>query len=189
MPELLPLFLKLDGRRVLVVGGGSVALGRVRQLAAAGAEVVVVAPEVQPEIPALAAAVHLRPFAPGDLDGAWLVIAAATPPVNREVARLAEARRLFVNAIDDPASASAYAASVIRRDGITVAVSTEGRAPALAGLLREAIEALLPDDAGIWVARAEALRKDWRESKVPMARRRRLLLDALDALYRKEKDA
>jgi uroporphyrin-III C-methyltransferase/precorrin-2 dehydrogenase/sirohydrochlorin ferrochelatase len=186
--ELLPLFLKLEGRRVLVVGGGPVALGRVRQLAPTGAELVVVAPEVVPELPALASVVHRRPFRPTDLDGAWLVVAAATPEVNRTVKQEAEPRRLFVNAIDDPPSASAYAAGVIRRGGVTVAVSTDGRAPALAGLLREGIAALLPEETEAWVERAEALRDEWRQQGVPMSQRRPLLLAALEKLYADRKE-
>jgi len=181
---LLPLFLRLEGRRVLVVGGSAMAALRVRQLVDAGARPEVVAPEVREEIVPLAAAVHRRPFRDDDLEGAWLAVAAATPEVNRMVARAAEARRIFVNAVDDPASASAYAGAVLRRGGVLIAVSTEGRAPALAGLLREALGALLPDDIGTWVACAQALRSRWKRSRVPLEERRPLLLEALDALYR-----
>jgi len=181
--ELAPLFLKLAGRRVLVVGGGAVAAGKLAALRRAGADVRVVAPEIRPEIAAAGVAVERRPFAPSDLDGAWLVVAAATPEVNREVARHAEARRVFVNAVDDPRSASAYAGGVVRRGGVTVAISTDGRAPALAGLLREGIEALLPDRLESWVERAESLRRRWREEAVPMGERRPRLLRALEELY------
>jgi siroheme synthase-like protein len=180
---LYPVFLKLAGRRVLVVGGGRIAAGRVPPLLAAGAEVAVVAPLVREEIAALPVAVHRRPFEPGDLDGAWLVVAAAPADVNRAVGAAAEARHLFVNAVDDPAAATAYTAGVLRRAGVTVAVSTEGRAPALAGLLREALEAAIPDEAGTWVALAEQLRREQRVRGVPMARRRPLLLEALNRLY------
>ena len=80
--------------------------------------------------------------------GVWLVVAAATPEVNRTVAAAAESQRLFVLAVDDPSAASAYGAGTLRRGGVTVAVSTDGRAPALAGLLREGLEAVLPEDLG-----------------------------------------
>jgi siroheme synthase-like protein len=180
---LYPVFLKLARRRVLVVGAGRVAAGRIPPLLAAGAEVAVVAPLVRDEIAALPVAVQRRPFEPGDLDGAWLVVAAAPADVNREVGAAAEARRVFVNAVDDPAAATAYTAGVLRRAGVTVAVSTEGRAPALAGLLREALEAAIPDEAGTWVALAESLRREQRARGVPMARRRPLLLEALNRLY------
>ena len=101
-------------------------------------------------------------------DGAWLVVAAATPEVNAEVAEAAEKRRLFVNAVDDPANASAYLSGVVRRDGVTVAISTSGEAPALTALLREALDAELPQDLGAWMTQARTERGVWRRDKVPM---------------------
>ena len=80
------------------------------------------------------------------------MVAAAPPEVNREVAAAAHARGIFVNAVDDVESASAYAGAVVRRAGVTIAISTDGEAPALAGLVREALEALLPDDLDRWMA-------------------------------------
>jgi siroheme synthase-like protein len=185
--SLYPLFLKLNGRRVLVVGGGTVATAKVAALQEAGAEIAVVAPEPAPELLHAAAAGKIslarRSFDADDLAGTWLVVAAATPEVNRIVAAAAESRRLFVLAVDDLAAASAYGAGTLRRGGVTVAVSTEGRAPALAGLLREALEAVLPDDLDAWMAAAESARADWRAAGVPMAERRPLLLRALNQLY------
>ncbi len=182
--QLLPLFLKLEGRDVLVVGGGKVAAAKVAALAGAGARVRVVAPEILPESERHAAEILRRPFEPRDLDGAWLVVAAAIPPVNREVARCAEARRIFVNAVDDPANATAYLGGVVRRDGVTVAVSTAGRSPALAGLLREALDAVLPPDLGRWLAEGARLRDLWRRPDAPPVEERRpLLLEALNRLY------
>lgn len=184
---LFPLFLKLAGRDVLVVGAGPIGTSKARSLLEAGARVTVVAPEAQPEVRELAAAgalvLHARAFADADVDGAWLVVAAATPDVNRAVASASEARRTFVLAVDDPTSASAYGAGVVRRGGVTVAVSTDGRAPALAGLLREALEAVLPDELASWTAEAERLRGVWKTRGVPMAERRPLLLEALNQLY------
>jgi len=184
--SLLPLFLRLRGRRVVVVGGGGMAAVRVRQLLEVGAEVTVVAPELRAEIAQAGVLVVPRRFVDEDLDGAWLAVAAATPAVNRAVARAAEARRIFVNAVDDPKSASAYAAGVVRRAGVTVAVSTEGRAPALTALLREGIEALLPEQLGAWVERAEALRRRWKLEAVAMGDRRPQLLRALVDLHRND---
>jgi uroporphyrin-III C-methyltransferase/precorrin-2 dehydrogenase/sirohydrochlorin ferrochelatase len=180
---LLPLFVKLAGRDVLVVGGGTVAATRVRQLVEAGARVKVVAPDVREDAARGAALVLRRGFRPEDLDGAWLAVAAATPEVNREVAAAAQARHILVNAVDDPESASAYTAGVIRRGDATVAISTGGRAPALAGLLREALDAVLPRELGAWVDLAEAERPAWKRDRVPFAARRPLLLRKLDALY------
>jgi uroporphyrin-III C-methyltransferase/precorrin-2 dehydrogenase/sirohydrochlorin ferrochelatase len=182
-PALLPLFVKLAGRAVTVVGGGAMAAARVRQLAEVGARVTVVAPEVRGEAAAAAARVLRRPFLPEDLDGAWLAVAAATPAVNRAVAAAAEARRILVNAVDDPGAATAYTAGVVRRGAVTVAISTGGRAPALAGLLREALDAVLPPDAAAWVDAAARERAGWKRARVPLAARRPLLLGKLNALY------
>lgn len=183
MTMLFPTFLKLEGRRVLLVGGGPVAAGKLRGLLDAGAAVTVVAPQVLPEISGETVDIELRAFRHSDLDGVSFVVAAAPPDVNRDVAAAAHARGLFVNAVDDVASASAYAGAVVRRAGVTIAISTDGEAPALAGLVREALETLLPEELDRWMDCARAARRDWLERKVPMAERRPLLLDALNALY------
>ena len=180
---MLPLFLALRGRRVVVVGAGPVAASKLDALIAAGAVVTVIAPEVRPEIEHRAVTIVRRAFADADLDGAWLVVAAAPPDVNRQVGLAAEARRVFVNAVDDPAHATAYMGSIVRRDGVTVAISTDGRAPALAGLLREALDNWLPVELDEWMRAADSARRDWREHGVPMERRRPLLLDRLNKLY------
>lgn len=183
MHDLFPVFLKLSGRRVLLVGGGRVAAAKLRPLLDAGARVTVVAPTVLDEIAACAVTIVRRPFVPPDLNGAWFVVAAAPPEVNSMVAACAEARGLFVNAVDDVRNASAYLGGVVRRDGVTVAISTSGAAPALAGLLREGLDALLPADLDAWMARAVDERRAWTAEGVPMPARRPRLLEALVALY------
>jgi uroporphyrin-III C-methyltransferase / precorrin-2 dehydrogenase / sirohydrochlorin ferrochelatase len=183
MTNLLPLFVNLSGRPVLLVGGGPVAGSKLRQLLDAGADVRVVAPEVDASIGSADVRVDRREFEPHDLDGVWLVIAAATPDVNREVAAAAGARRVFVNAVDDPSNASAFLGGVVRRDGVTVAISTGGDAPALAGLMREAIDEVLPRDLEGWLDESRCQRVRWRRDDVPMTDRRPLLLRALNRLY------
>jgi siroheme synthase-like protein len=180
---LFPSFLKLRGRSVVLVGGGAVAVAKHASLAAAGARLTVVAPAIDERLRQPGTTLVERAFEPRDLDGAWFVVAAAPGPVNRQVAAAAEERRIFVNAVDDLAAASAYAGGVVRRGPLTVAVSTGGGAPALAGLLREALEAVLPDDLERWVTTARALRPAWRGEEVPMEARRPLLLEALNRLY------
>jgi siroheme synthase-like protein len=175
--------LKLDGRRVLVVGAGPVAASKLAALQAAGADLVVVAPDVCDAVAAAGVRVERREFRPSDLDGAWFVVAAAPPEVNRRVAEEAERRQLFVNAVDDPSNASVYLGGVVRRGGVTLGISTDGAAPALAGLLREALDALLPADLETWSERARELRRSWRERAIPMEARRPELLEALNALY------
>jgi len=180
---LFPVFLKLAGRRVLVVGAGPVAASKIQGLLDTGAQLTIVAPEVRAEIDRPEITVHRRAFQPSDVDGAWLVLAAATPQVNREVRAAADQRGVFVNAIDHPETCSAYAGGVLRRGGVTIAVSSNGEAPALAGLLREALEAVLPEDLERWLAEARVQRTKWRAEGVPMAGRRPLLLEALNQLY------
>lgn len=179
----LPVFLRFDDRRAVVVGGGNVAAAKIPALLSAGARVTVVAPEVSPEVRRQPVNLVERAFTPADLDGAWFVTAAATPDVNRTVRDAAEARGLFVNAVDDPANATAYLGGTIARGGVTVAFSTSGKAPALAGLLREAFEVLLPDDIDAWAQRATELSRAQRRDGVPIAARRPELLRALNELY------
>jgi siroheme synthase-like protein len=185
---MFPVFLKLDGRRVLLVGGGRVAAGKLRALLEAGAHVKVIAPEIAPEIAAAPVMVARRPFAPADLEGICYVVSAAPREVNAEVARAAVAHGIFVNAVDDVENASAYAGAMLRRGGVTIALSTDGEAPALAGLLREALEALLPDDLDAWMACARQSRRRWLADGVPMEQRRPLLLQALVALYERREN-
>jgi uroporphyrin-III C-methyltransferase/precorrin-2 dehydrogenase/sirohydrochlorin ferrochelatase len=187
---LLPLFLNLAGRRVVLVGGGPVAAGKLQQLLAAGAAVCVVAPQMVEEIEHVASAgatgltIVRREFMPSDLDGAWLAVAAATPEVNRVVAQAAERRRLFVNAVDDPANASAYLSGVVRREGLTLAISTSGEAPGLTALLRQGLDEWLPRrDLVKWLREARRQRRLWKAEGVPMEQRRPLLLEAINRLY------
>lgn len=179
----LPVFLRFDGRRVVVVGAGAVAASKIPALLAAGADVTVVAPEVLSAIDRSRVRVVQRAFQDDDLDGAWFVTAAATPAVNRAVREAADTRGVFVNAVDDPANATAYLGGTIARGGVTVAFSTAGQAPALAGLLREAFDELVPDDIATWAERAHDLSRRQRAAGVPMASRRPQLLDALNRLY------
>lgn len=187
--RLYPAFLKLAGRRVLVVGGGPVAASKLCGLLDAGADVTVVAPAWVAEVAAADVTRVEREFRPSDLDGAWLVVAAAPPAVNRAVARAAETRRVFVNAVDDPPNASLYLGGVVRRAGVTFAVSTDGRAPALAGLLREGLDAVLPAaELERWLSEAARARERWRSERTPMEERRPALLDALVRLYAPDRD-
>jgi uroporphyrin-III C-methyltransferase/precorrin-2 dehydrogenase/sirohydrochlorin ferrochelatase len=188
---LFPAFLKLHGRRVVVIGGGPVAASKLAALRAAGADLVVVAPEVCEAIRTAGVAILQKRYEPADLVGAWFVVAAAPPEVNRLVALDAERLHVFVNAVDDPSNASVYLGGVVRRPGVTLAISTDGAAPALAGLLREALDFMLPDDLTLtaWNARALEIRQSWRTRGVPMEARRPELLEALNALYEQRASA
>jgi uroporphyrin-III C-methyltransferase/precorrin-2 dehydrogenase/sirohydrochlorin ferrochelatase len=153
--------------------------------------VTIVAPDVVDEIAALAPEVKivLRPFEAGDLEGVWYVVAAAPPEVNRAVSRAAEARCLFVNAVDDLESATAYAGAIVQKAGVTIAMSTDGEAPALAGLMREALEVLLPEELDVWMATAQEARRAWLAQRVPMPERRPVLLQTLNDIYERKRAA
>ena len=173
-PKLYPLFLKLEGRRVLVVGGGIVAQRKVRDLVRAGAQVDVIAPKASSGVRRLATegtvTWQARSFVPSDAEGAWLVVAAADDPaVQRGVAEAAAAQRTFFVAVDDPPNSSAYSASIVRRGPFILAISSGGATPALTRLLREILEQVLPDEE--WVQAARALRARWRKEHTPMADR------------------
>lgn len=180
---VFPIFLRLAGRPVLLVGGGRVAATKLEGLLRGGARVTVVAPEIRSDLEREGVTLLKREFQASDLDGMWFAVAAATHAVNRQVADAAEERRIFVNAVDDPASASAYAGGVFRRGSMTVAVSTNGDAPALAGLVREGLEALVPEEIETWLELSRGQARLWRESGIPMEKRRPLLLEALNRLY------
>ena len=144
-----PSGLRLAGRRVLVVGGGHVAQRRVPRLLAAGAEVVVVSPRTTPAVEGLARAGEVtwldRPYASGDLDRAWYVIAATDEPaVNEQVSADAEEQRIFCVRADDGTKASAWTPAVGRHAGVTVAVLAN-REPRRSAGVRDAIVAALRD--------------------------------------------
>ena len=141
-----PVNLLVAGRRCVVVGGGRVAARKIAALLEQGAVVHVVAPELSPAVAALAdqglLSVQARPFRPEDLDDAWLATAATDDPAtNAAVYEAGEARRVWVNAADDPAHCSVTLMSVIRRGDVVVTVGTGGRSPALAAYLRDRVQA------------------------------------------------
>jgi uroporphyrin-III C-methyltransferase/precorrin-2 dehydrogenase/sirohydrochlorin ferrochelatase len=140
-PPIYPLSLRLEGRRALVVGGGPVALRRVAGLREAGAEIVVVAPWLTPALADLAdrgqITAHRRGYQPGDLDGAWLVLACTDQPgVNEAVAAAAERQHLWCGRADDAAASAAWVPAVGRAGAVTVAVNA-GRNPRRAAELRD----------------------------------------------------
>lgn len=138
-----PLLLDLSGRPVLVVGGGTVAARRVPALLEAGAAVHVVAPDPADAVVRLPVSVDRRPFAPGDVDGAWLVLACTSDPqVQAAVAAAAAERRVFCVRADAATGGTARTPAVVRRDGVVVAVNG-GDDPRRAAALRNAIAAAL----------------------------------------------
>jgi siroheme synthase-like protein len=153
---LYPLFMDVSGSRCVVVGGGGVASRKVLGLLESGARVVVVSPEVAPEIEAMDVTVERRPYRPGDLAGAALAFAATDRrEVNAAVAREAKESGIPVNVADRPAEGDFALPSVLRRGGLQVAVSTGGASPTLAREIRNAME---PSFAAEWSGIVERFR-------------------------------
>lgn len=162
---LLPIFVKLEGRRCLVVGGGGVALQKIRSLLDCAAVVTVIAPEIIPDIRELAEqgriTWHQRGYQPVDIAGQLLVIAATNvPAVNHAVYEDATAAGVLVNAVDDPPYCDFYFGSVVRRGPLQIGISTAGESPAFAQRLREQLELLLDEGTGPWLERVGALRRE-----------------------------
>ena len=153
-----PVNLVLAGRRCVVVGGGAVAARKAEGLAAAGAEVVVIAPRIDERIRKSGAQLVERAYRPGDLDGAWLAIAATDDPeVNRAVLADGEDNRVWINAADDPPACSFTLPAVVRRGPVMVTVSTAGHSPALAKWIRAQVAAQLGPEVGLlaeWLSEA-----------------------------------
>jgi uroporphyrin-III C-methyltransferase/precorrin-2 dehydrogenase/sirohydrochlorin ferrochelatase len=180
-----PAFFNLTGQRVLIVGGGEVALRKLDLLTRAGARVTLVAPQMLPELEQQAAAGKItalpREFVPGDLDGVRLVIVAtARRAVNRWIASLSEARAIPVNVVDDREASRFIVPAIIDRNPVLVAISTAGASPVLARRLRERLEALIPKRFGELAMWLQALRRAARGRLRDGAARRRFFEHIVD---------
>jgi siroheme synthase-like protein len=154
--SLLPIFVKLRDRLVVVVGGGAIAEGKMEGLFAAEARVRVVAPQVTPAIAQWIEQGRVewkaKTFAPADLDGAYLVIAATSAPgVNEAVFSGADARGILCNAVDDIEHCHFYYGSVVQRGDLQIAISTNGKSPALAQRLRLQLEKQFGPEYELWL--------------------------------------
>jgi len=165
-----PVNLVLEGRRVLVVGGGRIAARKVEGLLACGADVHVVAPSVGEAVRALGVSFEERPYRRGEVAGYRLALAATDDPaVNAAVFEDGEAAGVWVNAADDPLSCSFTLPGVVRRGALTVAVSTGGHSPALSAWLRGRLEAEIGPEyevlLGLLAAERETLKAQGRSTE------------------------
>jgi precorrin-2 dehydrogenase/sirohydrochlorin ferrochelatase len=154
---MLPIFLDLNGRLCVVIGGGPVGRRKAEALLNAGASVRLVCPE-----PCSQAHPSLdwrsESYRPEHLDGAALVFAAALPDVNCRVVADARARGLWVNSASDPDASDFFLPAVVRRGDFVLAVSTGGASPAVAAAIRRRLEEQFDDTFGEWVALLSELR-------------------------------
>jgi len=163
--SLLPIFLKLEGRRGLLVGAGAVALDKIASLLKTGLGLRVVAPQARQEIRALAAEGALqwipRAFETADLDGNFIVIAATdVPEVNAAVYRGCVERGIACNSVDDIPNCDFFFGSVVSRGELQIAISTTGESPAVAQRLRREIDEQLPENLGEWLRNLGELRRE-----------------------------
>lgn len=181
--RLFPLFADIQGRRVLVVGGGIVAERKARLLWECGAHVVVGAPNLTPWLREHVGNGQVQwrngAFQPEWLEDAWLVIAATDDrQANQAVQQAAQARRLLVNVVDDPELSSFQVPSIVDRSPLIIAISSSGSAPVLARRLRERLESLLDHSLGALAGLAQRYRSAIRQAR-PQLRERRGFYDWL----------
>ena len=151
--DYFPIFTKLHNRHCLVVGGGDIAVRKVHLLLKAGASITVCAPEICDSLLQKAENNQLtiinETFSDDLIIGKWLVVAATNQRhINEHVAQLAEKQQILVNVVDEPSLCSFIMPSIVDRSPIVVAISSGGKAPVLARLIRERLETLLPMHLG-----------------------------------------
>ena len=176
--KLYPLFADLSGRPVLVVGGGVVGERKAAALLDAGARVTVGAPHLNPALQALAEQGRITwragSYEDAWLDDVWLVVAATDDPaLHARIAVQAEARRLFVNVVDDAKLSSFHVPAVIDRAPLIIAISSGGHAPMLARLWRERLEALIDPVMGSLASLLADMRTRIRKRLPDLGARRR----------------
>ncbi len=169
-----PVFLDLNNKPVLVVGGGNVALTKVEGLLDAGAQVTVVSPELDDRMEQLRddgrfMFIH-RKYEPGDLEGYELVFAATDDGSdNHEVWKEGRERHIWVNAVDDIPNCDFIMPGIVRKGDLVIAISTSGTSPAMARKAREDIEAFLTEEDAELLDLAAEIRRELRDSRVTVA--------------------
>jgi precorrin-2 dehydrogenase/sirohydrochlorin ferrochelatase len=188
---LFPAFLKLENRQVIIIGGGTLAESKLPALLEAGARVRLISPLLNPNLTSQVRALNLdwwpKLYEPGDLAGAFLVIAATSiPEVNAAIFREAEARRILCNAVDDAGNCHFYYGSVVQRGDLQIAISTNGKSPALAHRLRKELAEQFGPEYAVWLEWLGAARQILRaQNSEPELTKRWLHLLASRPMYEK----
>ena len=177
--------LVVEGKQALVIGGGKIAARKVEDLLAAGARVTVVAPDIGAEIDKLAERVriHRRPYQPGDIGASFVAIAATDDEeLNARVSRDCAVRNVLVNVVDRPALCTFTVPATVHRGDLTIAVSTGGRCPAFASILREELEGRYGAEYGPLLHRLAQARNEMIANREPGPRIRERIAE----LYRRQ---
>jgi precorrin-2 dehydrogenase/sirohydrochlorin ferrochelatase len=180
MSSLFPMFVKLEGRRCLVVGAGKVGEPKIGGLLDTGARVHVIALEASEAVHEWANAgkitLEIRPYIAEDLEGTFLaVVATASRVLNGSIYREAQRRGVLCNVVDDPEYCDFYYPAVVRRGALQIAISTSGQSPSLAQKLRQQLERQFGPGYARWVAELGETRKLVLASGLDLERKRDLL--------------
>jgi precorrin-2 dehydrogenase/sirohydrochlorin ferrochelatase len=178
--SLFPMFVKLEGRRCLVVGAGAVAESKIESLLETSASVHVVAPVATPRVREWARQGRIewdaREYAPADLSGVFLAIAATgSPALHDEIYAEAQSREVLCNAVDEPQRCDFYFPAVVRRGELQIAISTGGLSPALAQRLRKELEQQFGPEWEQWLEQLGRTREELLSIPMPPEQRKRLL--------------
>jgi precorrin-2 dehydrogenase/sirohydrochlorin ferrochelatase len=180
MSNLFPMFLKLEGKRCLVVGAGKVGEPKIARLIDTGASIEVIALEASEPVREWAAKgkikLELRAFVPEDLDEAFLaVVATASNTLNKNIYQQAQRRGVLCNVVDVPELCDFYYPAVVRRGDLQIAVSTSGQSPSLAQKIRQQLERQFDPGYARWVEELGATRRLVLASDLNPQRKRELL--------------
>ncbi|MGI9102976.1 MAG: precorrin-2 dehydrogenase/sirohydrochlorin ferrochelatase family protein [Terriglobales bacterium] len=193
--ELFPIFVKLARRRCVVIGAGEIGAAKIAGLLACDANITVVAPEATGMVRAAADAGkltwHARAFAPADLEGMFLAVAATgSPETNHRIYSEANQRGVLCNVVDDPDHCDFFYPAIVRRGALQIAISTGGLSPALARRLRQELEAEFGPEYEAWVEEVGQARRQILDRDLPDEERQRQLNEiasrkAFEAFVRK----
>jgi len=178
--SLFPMFVKLEGRHVVVIGGGEIAASKIEGLLQAGAKVRIVSPALNSVLSSLVRENKIewreKEFESRDLEDAFLAIAATSlPSVNQSVYRVADALGILCNAVDDIANCHFYYGSVVQRGDLQIAISTNGKSPALAQRLRKELETQFGPEYESWLEWLGAVREVLRAAGASQAQNKEVL--------------
>lgn len=183
MSEMFPIFLKLEGKPVLVIGAGKVALRKIESLLQSGAKVCVISIEIIDEIRHLHGKLELleRAYQHGDCQGAFMVVAATGDPgVNAEVRIEAEANGQLINAVDDPENCNFFLGGIVRNGDVLIAVSTQGKAPMLARRIKENLQSQMKPALALLVEEVHQLRQKLLKEEPEESERIRIVREFVD---------
>jgi precorrin-2 dehydrogenase/sirohydrochlorin ferrochelatase len=176
MPKYYPIMLDIRSRRAIVIGGDRIAAEKAAALVVSGAQVTILSPDLGPEVIALheqhGVDLRQKAYEPGDLAGAFVVVAATNDQgLIDAIWTETQEHGQLVNIVDVPARCSFIIPSILRRDQLTIAVSTEGASPSLAKRIRQRLEQLFPPAYGTYLRLAAVVRAHMRRQGLPYDRR------------------